>query len=331
MLLNLALASMATLLAPSTFAAPIKRSESGPHTSTDFPDPAILNVDGTWWAFGTQSQFDNTNIHTQIASSSDFSTWSVLEGQDALPNLPSWVDASNPLVWAPDINVLADGTFLIYFSATTNTAGDGAFHCVGTATSSSITGPYTAASEPFVCPTDQGGAIDASGFVESDGTRYVLYKIDGNSLGHGGSCNNGVDPIVSTPIMIQPVAADGVTKQGSATQILSNIAEDGPLVEAPSLIYAADGTYYLFYSSGCFSDGSYTQKYATSSSPTSAFVRGSNDVLLQSGSFGLSGPGGLDAALDGSHVAFHALSSAGDGRRFLYTGTITESGSTVTI
>lgn len=32
----------------------------------------------------------------------------------------------------------------------------------------------------------QGGAIDPAGFVESDGSHYVVYKIDGNSIGHGG-------------------------------------------------------------------------------------------------------------------------------------------------
>ncbi|KAF1353428.1 glycosyl hydrolase [Delphinella strobiligena] len=318
------------LLAASILAAPIKRGESGPHITTDFADPSIFHdKDGTWYAFATQSIYDNTNIHVQIASSSDWSSWTLHQGQDALPNLPSWVNSSDPKVWAPDINQLDDGTFLLYFSATTNTAGNGAFHCVGTATSSSITGPYTPAPDPFACPTTQGGAIDASGFRDKDSSLYVLYKIDANSLGHGGSCGNSINPVLSTPILIQPVSSDGVTKVGGATQILTNDSDDGPLVEAPSLIRDAAGRYVLFFSSGCFDDGTYDTKYATSASPTGSFARGG--TLLSSGSFGLSGPGGLDASFDAEHVLFHALSSADDGRRFLYTGTIGESGDSVSI
>lgn len=225
-----------------------------------------------------------------------------------------------------------DGTFVLYFSATTNTAGDGAYHCVGTATSSSITGPYTPSDEPFVCPTDQGGAIDASTFIDSDNSLYVLYKIDGNSKGNGGSCGNTVSPIISTPIIIQAVASDGITKSGDAVQVLTNIDEDGPLVEAPSLIHAGDGTYFLFYSSGCYTDSSYTAKYATSDAPMTAFTRGATNPLLRSdGVYGLDGPGGLDAAFDDVHVAFHARSAADDKRRFLYTGSITISGDTISM
>lgn len=203
---------------------------------------------------------------------------------------------------------------------------------MGTAVSSSAIGPFVPHPEPFVCPTDDGGAIDASAFMEADGTHYVLYKIDANANGNGGECGNTVDPILSTPIMIQGVEADGFTKTGNATQILANAEEDGPLVEAPSMIHDGDGTYFLFYSSGCYTETSYTAKYATSGSPTGTFTRGTNNPVLKTGGiYGLSGPGGLDAAFDNVHVAFHALSSAGDGRRFLYTGSIHVDGKTVSM
>lgn len=104
-ILSASLASL--LLVASTLAAPIKRGESGPHITTDFPDPSIFHdTDGTWYAFATQSAYDNTNIHVQIASSSDWSTWTLHQSQDALPNLPSWVNSSDPKIWAPDINQL---------------------------------------------------------------------------------------------------------------------------------------------------------------------------------------------------------------------------------
>lgn len=100
-----------------TSATPItKRSIAGPVLSIDFPDPAILKAD-KWYAYGTQSNYDNKNIHIQIASSSDFNTWSLHQGSDALPSLPSWVDQSNPLVWAPDVlHLVSDPMYACYLT-----------------------------------------------------------------------------------------------------------------------------------------------------------------------------------------------------------------------
>lgn len=210
---------------------------------------------------------------------------------------------------------------MLYFSATTTTGGDGNLHCIGTATSSSITGPYTASDQPWYCPTDKGGAIDAAGFHDSDGTWYITYKIDGNALGHGGTCNNGVSPIVNTPIQIQKVGRDGISKQGSATTIMNLQSSDGPDIEAPAMVKTSDGTYVLMFSSHCYSTDNYDTLYATSDSPTGGFTR--------RGSLVGGGQGGLDASFDAKHVLFHGLQS--DGRRFLYTGTLDIDGNSVSL
>ena len=92
----------------------------------------------------------------------------------------------------------------MYYSA--SLAAKPKLHCVGVATASNVIGPYVAQDEPIICPTDQGGAIDAAGY-ETNGQRYIVYKVvslsdtqdsssvlnvvqDGNSLGNGGLCNN---------------------------------------------------------------------------------------------------------------------------------------------
>jgi len=117
MLLPVSLASIGLLaLLPASIAAPVKhskRSVNGPVITTDFPDPSIISVDGTWYAFGTQSIYDHTNIHIQVATSKDFNTWTLMQGTDALPNLPGWA-ANDGNVWAPDVNQLVSSlkTFL---------------------------------------------------------------------------------------------------------------------------------------------------------------------------------------------------------------------------
>jgi beta-xylosidase len=92
-----------------SFTAPVsqKPSEFGPHVTTDFPDPSILRVGDTWYAFAGQSLYDYKSTHIQFAISTDFKTWTLQPSVDMLPTLPGWVDASRDHVWAPDINHLA--------------------------------------------------------------------------------------------------------------------------------------------------------------------------------------------------------------------------------
>jgi beta-xylosidase len=178
-------------------------------------------------------------------------------------------------------------------------------HCIGHAISSTPEGPYHPLSDtPLICPLSQGGAIDPSGFRDVDGQRYLLYKIDGNTLGHGGSCGNTNAPVVPTPIMLQPVAADGFTFTGPATQILDRDASDGPLVEAPSLARRPGGGYYLYFSSNCWNNPGYNVNRATASSITGPYTK--TGPLLVTGDSGLVSPGGADVSGDGTVVLFHA-------------------------
>ena len=219
----------------------------------------------------------------------------------------------------------SDGSFVMYFAATTNEDASGAYHCVGAATASSVEGPYTGQDSSLVCPLSQGGAIDATGYADSNGQRYVVYKVDGNSIGHGGACGNTVDPIVATPLMLQPLASDGITLQGSATQLLDNngAADDG-ILEAPALAQN-DGTYFLFFSSGCYTTNAYTVSYATASSITGPYTRQATP-LFQTGTDGLTAPGGADIWTDNTHMVFHANSASG---RSMYTAQISYNGDTV--
>ncbi|KAK4170721.1 hypothetical protein QBC36DRAFT_341408 [Triangularia setosa] len=59
------------------------------------------------------------------------------------------------------------------------------YHCIGVAVSrTSILGPYTPHVQPFACPDTDGGAIDASGFYDTEqNRRCVIYKVDGSAKG----------------------------------------------------------------------------------------------------------------------------------------------------
>lgn len=263
-----------------------------PVLAKNFPDPAILRgEDGSWYAFATNSG----GVTVQVASADDpLGEWTLLD-EDALPER-TWFLGDN--TWAPDVRALDDGSHIMYFSGQ---IPDSHQHCIGVARSKDITGPYKPDSKPWACPTKEGGAIDASGFLDSEtGRRYVVYKVDGNSKGDFSECGAGVDdPKLRTPIMLQRVDADdGATKIGDPREILNRVPDlDGPLIEAPNLVRRGrDGMYVLWYSSHCFTDPLYDVKYAYSPKVEGPYKRGPDEPVLGKGDFGLDAPGGMTSA-----------------------------------
>ena len=115
--------------------------------------------------------------------------------------------------------------------------------------------------EPFICQTDQGGSIDPSTFVDSDGQRYVLWKNDGNSSGY------------QVWLHIQKLSADGLTLEGEPLRLLSvDQRWEGNLVEAPTL-WQQDGKYYLFYSANAYNDRRYATGYAVADDIFGPYVK----------------------------------------------------------
>lgn len=277
-----------------------RRSSPSPQIATDFPDPSILqDVDGKWYAFATAGN----GKHIQAAESSHpRGPWKWLD-VDLLPDDGPWTNNMN--TWAPDIRRMDDGTYVMYFSGQVKASP--AHHCIGTATAKTILGPYTPSKEPFACDVTVGGSIDPAGFQDADGKRYVVYKIDGNSIGRGGLCLNGIAPFVPTPILLQEVGQDGLTKIGDPIQILDREDVDGPLVEAPSLLRTKDGVYVLFFSSGCFTSPTYNVDYAVADSVKGPYTRSPSGPLVRTNdAFGLTAPGGATPVVDGSSIVFHA-------------------------
>lgn len=196
----------------------------------------------------------------------------------------------------------------------------GAHHCIGAAVSKGEDplGPYVPLNESLACPHKYGGAIDPSPFRDSDGTLYVVYKGDGNSVGSGGYCGNTILPRHSVPIMLQELKSDGVTPVGEPTIILDINRTDGPLVEAPDIIRTDNGTYYVFFSSHCFTSLGYNVKYAHATSLKGPYTRAPRP-LLETGDFELKAPGGATVSKDGKRMVFHANC---EGWRCMYASAI---------
>ena len=180
----------------------------------------------------------------------------------------------------------------------------------------------------------QGGAIDPAGFRDVDGTQWVVYKVDGNSLGGGGQCGNG-DFSHPTPIMLQQVSADdGVTLIGPPRQLLDRGEFDGPLIEAPSLLRTSEGVYVLFFSSNCYNGHLYDTSYATSTNGIfGPYQKAAAPLLVTGGNGGqLQSPGGLDVGPMGINVVFHSDKEPGNPAvRQMWTGQLSIHGTSVQI
>ena len=151
-------------------------------------------------------------------------------------------------------------------------------------------------------PADQGGSIDPSAFVDSNGERSLLWKSDNNAIG-------------GTPsIWSQRLSANGQSLTGNATQLLINDSSwEGGLIEGPSLIKAA-GRYWLFYSAGWWSSSDYSVGYATCSGPLGPCTKQTQSgPWMSSANAMAAGPGGasLIATPTGTVVmAFHGWRNA---------------------
>lgn len=335
-------AAVLYLFATLTASAPPNPQQHSPKPPADsvrkvldanFPDPSLLQDGNAWFAYGT----NNGHANVQIATSPDFAEWT-LTGRDALPHPGAWADHEKPSVWAPSVIKNDNGDFVMYYSA--RSAKSPTQHCIGIATAKSAWGPFVARpATAFPCDIPAGGAIDASGFRDADGSRYVLYKVDGNSVGHGGHCGNANNPVDPTPLMLQKVAGDGMALIGPPVQILDRSGTDGPLIEAPSLVRTGDGKYVLFFSSNCFltplygkfpslynhlldAKASYVNlcgsdiSYAMADHVAGPYVKAG--PLAVTGTDGLVAPGGASVDGEGKRMVFHA----GQGTRKLYTAQI---------
>ncbi|KAL8727811.1 MAG: hypothetical protein Q9166_005803 [cf. Caloplaca sp. 2 TL-2023] len=305
----------------------LKRTISnGPVIPSNFADPSYIELNNIFYAFSTASNGHNI----PIATSPTFTSNWTLTPHDALPTLPPWTTGS---IWAPDIFQLSSGLFILYFSGTSR--NDTSKHCIGAATSPNILGPYTPLNTTLVCPLEEGGAIDSSTFLDpASGFLYLLWKVDGNSLGGGGLCGNG-DFSHSTPIRIQRLSLeDGTTLLDSPTTILNRDINDGPLIEAPSLARSDEGVYLLFFSSNCFNGEMYDTSYAFAESVLGPYTKSKTPLLVSGGGPGgqFKSPGGADVSPDARRIVFHSDREVGNpGVREMWVGELRVNGTVVTI
>jgi beta-xylosidase len=222
----------------------------------------------------------NSNVPTAV--SSDLVHWRRVA--DSLPVLPSWAVNSATMTWGPTVHRVG-ATWVLYFS-TEDAASK--LECLGRATSSLPTGPFTDASAaPLVCQTALGGDIDPSVITDPSGSSALLWKNDGNAVG------------APVGIWEQPLTADGLAVTGAPTRLLgADQAWEHNIIEGPAMLASTRGGWWLFYSGGTWQSNTYDTGVAWCATTAGPCRKTANAPLLASTPTAVS-PGGFDTFVDG--------------------------------
>lgn len=275
----------------------------------DFPDPDVVSVGQTYFAYATNSVAGSI----QIIESTDLTRWTAVG--NALPSLPGWAAAN--YTWAPSV-ALIDGNFLLYYAVDVTGSGT---ECISVATASQPQGPFIdKATAPLECQKSLGGSIDPFIFIDSSGSAYLLWKSGGPG---------------SSKIWSEQLAATGTAMAPGAVPTVLLVPDqpwEAGTVEAPDMI-TSGGRYFLFFSGNDWDTAKYAVGAAICTGPLGPCRDPSPNPVLSSGS-GVAGPGGESVFSDaaGTHwIAFDAWVPGAVGfpnSRDLYLRRLTLSGPT---
>ncbi|HUQ77639.1 MAG TPA: glycoside hydrolase family 43 protein [Patescibacteria group bacterium] len=298
-----------------------------PVIDADFPDPFVLADGDRYYAYATTDVAQNL----QLARSDDLVTWEFLD--DPLPRLPGW---SSGDTWAPEVLKTSAG-YVLYYTARDpelKRPDSSGSQCITLALSTSPEGPFVDSSaEPLVCQAELGGSIDATAFVDVDGTIWLIWKNDGNCCG------------LPTRFFMQRLTADGLKLTGKVTDlgVVNDEPWEGGLIEAPTLA-VRDGTYYLLYSANGYDTEFYAVGYATAKNVTGPYVDAPENPILMSpaeaaGAPRARGPGHQSIVEDDDGelwLAYHAwdqdaVGYGNFGRRAVWIDRLTLSGGKATV
>jgi beta-xylosidase len=320
MIVGLLVAVMAIVASPSTTtpdAAPPPPRDA-PAFPQDAPDPDVLLVGSTFYAYTTGTSWGN--YIGVLRSLSPTSGWTLASatahGSSALPSPPPWQELNTQN--APAV-LAVDGRFLMYYDAVDRDPPYQGLHCLSVASASEPTGPFIDSSTgPLFCDPD--GSIDPAPYIAPGGQAWLTWKSNDGSSTH------------SAVIWSARLDAE---RRGLSTSPQALFTQDSAVypweatVEAPDLV-TVNAVTYLFFSAGIWDSSSYSEHFAVCPGAAGPCGMTNPDPVLFSGG-PILGPGGATAFQDaGGHwwMAYDAWSAgctsyACGGARELYVSSLT--------
>jgi beta-xylosidase len=259
------------------------RFSAGRYYRGDFPDPAVLKVGRSYYAYSTTM----SSLNLPVMVSTDLTRWRAVG--EGLLNPASWAVQRRSggrrvaTTWAP--SVVRTGSTYAHAYATQVRGVTPRKMCISVSRSTRpMSGYVDRTRRPVVCPSTRG-AIDPQYFRASNGILYMLWKSEQT---------NGY----RAQLWITRVTSDG-TRLGRPNHLLLTASQpwERGIIENPSMI-GYRGRWYLFYSGGSYADDSYATGYAICRTIGGPCTRAETPLLTTGGS--VSGPGGAMAFYDNS-------------------------------
>ncbi len=268
----------------------------GPLFPGYFADPFVMNVDGTYYAYGTGLHGETGVRVFEVLSSPDLVNWTshggVLEPLGAEP-----LD-----YWAPEV-ARSGQTFYLYYSVGHGDQG----HHLRVATASHPLGPFTdlglnlTPDEPF--------AIDPHPFQAPDGSWWLFFARDDLGGERPGTVL-AVAPLHDMTHLGEPqtiLRASGDWQRYQAGRAMYGGVYDWHTLEGPFVLWR-NGQFHLLYSGGAWTNETYGVGHVVADHPLGPWTEPTPraNVLRTAGP--LIGPGHASVTtLDGQDILmFHA-------------------------
>ena len=260
----------------------------------DYADPSVIRVGNDYWATATSSEWAPL---FPILHSKNLVDWETV-GHVFPDKLPNWADKH---FWAPEITY-EKGKYYIYYTASKK----GGNLCVGVASATNPTGPYTDHGA-LVC--QEVGSIDAFPIRDEKGELYLVWKEDANSVRK------------PTPIWGQRLNEERTALLGEKFELFRNDPNtwEGGLVEGPFLLRRGDYFYTFYAGDACCGRGcTYGVGVARSKTLRGPWEKyAQNPILKQNAAWKCAGHGSLVTDPQGRYFfMYHAYSTNG----FVYPG-----------
>jgi len=306
----------------------MKRTYKNPVYAAYMADPYAWRHESAYFAIGTGSTEADGAVAR--APSTEPSVFPVLRSND----LVHWREIGKALIrpdpsfgdtfWAPEI-VRADGEWLLYYSV----GWEHRRHQIRVARSEEPCGPFVdvaGLTDPDVCPF----AIDPHPFRDRDGKWYLFHARDflNDSDDEGRPVRSGTALVVHALDDMTNLAPTGVTvararwdwQRFASNRPMYGRVFDWHTLEGPFVVLH-DGSYYCFYSGGCWQTETYGVDYVVAGSvlgPYSDEGAEKEPRVLRTVPGRVMGPGhcSIVSEPDGRHVVvYHAWSPDMTARR----------------
>ena len=249
----------------------LAQGDTGAVHPYDFPDPSVLLVGDTYYAYATEGP----GGAIQVLASKDLEHWSVRTR--ALANRPAW--AKPGPIWAPSVHAIG-GRLVLYYATRSKVSGQ---QCISAAVADDPAGPFFDPSAvPLICQDDLGGSIDPDVYLDELGFAHLTWKSEDETVGG------------SARLWTQALGKDGLSVNGLPKELLrADLGWQHKTIENPSML-KLDGTWILLYSGNRWNTDGYAIGYAVCDGATGpCHHRGDGRVRTSGRTF--EGPGGADA------------------------------------